>query len=52
MKVLEIGIEGGRVTAEIFAELIKILGENYVIADEETLQNYSHDETELLHFFT
>lgn len=52
MKILEkdAKIECGLVTPVIFEELIKILGDNYVIADEETLQNYSHDETELLNF--
>ena len=28
----------------------KIVGEDYVLADEETLLHYSHDETEDLHF--
>ncbi len=50
MKILENSIKAGLVTSEIFEELIKILGDNYVSADDETLQNYSHDETELLHF--
>jgi glycolate oxidase len=50
MKTVEKEFQQGKVTTDIFAELVKILGENYVTADEETLQNYSHDETELLHF--
>ena len=28
----------------------KICGEKYVLVDEESLHNYSHDETEDLHF--
>ena len=32
------------------AEFKKIAGENYVVTDEESLENYSHDETENLHF--
>ncbi len=28
----------------------KIVGDNYVFVDEETLNNYAHDETENLHF--
>lgn len=31
-------------------ELKKILGEAFVLTDEETLANYAHDETEDLHF--
>lgn len=50
MKIAGKEAQPGKVTTDIFADLVKILGENYVIADEETLQNYSHDETELLHF--
>lgn len=50
MKIAGKEAQPGKVTTDIFEDLVKILGENYVIADEETLQNYSHDETELLHF--
>ena len=28
----------------------KIVGEEFVFADEETLSNYAHDETEQLHY--
>ena len=28
----------------------KIVGDNFVFVDEETLNNYAHDETENLHF--
>ena len=31
-------------------EFKTILGDKYVLVDEESLQNYSHDETEDLHF--
>lgn len=38
------------VTIEIVNELKTIVGEKYVLVDEETLSNYAHDETENLHF--
>ncbi|MBY0477109.1 MAG: FAD-binding protein [Chitinophagaceae bacterium] len=38
------------VTLEIVNELKSIVGDNYVMVDEETLSNYAHDETENLHF--
>jgi glycolate oxidase len=31
-------------------EIKKIIGEQYVLVDEETLQRYAHDETEDLHY--
>ena len=37
-------------TAEIINEFKKIVGENYVLYDEETLDHYAHDETENLHY--
>src|SRR6187431_3296178 len=37
-------------TAEIINEFKKIVGENYVLYDEETLNHYAHDETENLHY--
>src|SRR6187455_1769833 len=37
-------------TAEIISEFKKIVGENYVLYDEETLDRYAHDETENLHY--
>jgi glycolate oxidase len=37
-------------TAEIINEFKKIVGENYVFYDEETLDRYAHDETENLHY--
>ncbi|HEV8272478.1 MAG TPA: FAD-binding oxidoreductase, partial [Chitinophagaceae bacterium] len=39
-----------RLTAEIINEFKKIVGENYVVYDEETLDHYAHDETENLHY--
>jgi glycolate oxidase len=35
---------------EMVAQLREIVGDAYVFVDEETLHNYSHDETEDLHF--
>ena len=37
-------------TAEIINEFKKIVGENNVFYDEETLDHYAHDETENLHY--
>jgi len=37
-------------TAEIINEFKKIVGENFVLYDEESLNKYAHDETENLHF--
>jgi glycolate oxidase len=37
-------------TAEIINDFKKIVGENYVLYDEETLDRYAHDETENLHY--
>src|SRR6187431_3148228 len=37
-------------TAEIINEFKNIVGENYVLYDEETLDHYAHDETENLHY--
>ncbi|HEU5167369.1 MAG TPA: FAD-linked oxidase C-terminal domain-containing protein [Chitinophagaceae bacterium] len=37
-------------TAEIINEFKKIVGENYVLYDEDTLDHYAHDETENLHY--
>jgi len=37
-------------TSRHIEDFKKILGEKYVLIDEETLHNYSHDETEDLHF--
>lgn len=36
--------------AHILSEIKKIVGENYVFTDQETLNNYGHDETEDLSF--
>ncbi|HEY2722031.1 MAG TPA: FAD-linked oxidase C-terminal domain-containing protein [Chitinophagaceae bacterium] len=38
------------ITRQIIEEFKKILGENFVLADEESLERYSFDETEDLHF--
>ncbi len=36
----------------IIIEAFKLItGEQYVIFDDESLNNYSHDETEHLHFY-
>ena len=43
-------ITQSRVTAEHISLFRKILGDNFVFADDESLQNYSHDETETLSF--
>src|SRR6266498_4354845 len=37
-------------TSRHIGEFRNILGEKYVLIDEESLHNYSHDETEDLHF--
>jgi len=37
-------------TAEIINEFKKIVGENFVLYDEESLNKYAHDETENLHY--
>ena len=39
-----------KVDLEIVQQLKTIVGEQYVFADEESLSNYAHDETENLHF--
>ena len=39
-----------KVTQDIVSELKAIVGEIYVLVDEETLSSYAHDETENLHF--
>ena len=38
----------GLITTEIFSALKKIVGEQYILADEESLNHYGHDETEKL----
>jgi glycolate oxidase len=40
----------GRLTAEHIQLFKNILGAAYVLADEETLHHYAHDETENLHY--
>lgn len=37
-------------TAEHIAEFRKIVGDAYVLVDEETVNHYAHDETENLHY--
>ncbi len=39
-----------QVNMDLIIKLKEIVGENYVMVDEETLNNYAHDETENLHF--
>lgn len=38
----------GKITAEILSNFKNILGEQFVLADEESLKHYGHDETENL----
>jgi len=40
----------GQVTTDVFEALKKIVGDTYILADEENLQRYGHDETEELLF--
>jgi glycolate oxidase len=37
-------------TAEIINEFKAIVGENFVLYNEEALNHYAHDETENLHY--
>ena len=37
-------------TAAIIDEFKNIIGENYVLYDDETLDRYAHDETENLYY--
>jgi glycolate oxidase len=39
-----------KLTAAHLDQFKKITGEKYVVADEESLNNYAHDETEDLHY--
>lgn len=43
-------VEKGNITTEHVAAFQKIVGKEYVMADEETLRHYGHDETEHLLF--
>jgi len=43
-------IASGPLAIEYIDAFKKIVGEQYVFADEEVLSNYAHDETEDLHF--
>ncbi len=43
-------VEGGVLTGEHIIQLKNIVGESYVFIDDESLQNYSHDETEHLKY--
>ncbi|MBC7721329.1 MAG: FAD-binding protein, partial [Pedobacter sp.] len=38
----------GLITTEIFEQFKQIIGEQYILADEENLAHYGHDETEKL----
>lgn len=40
----------GQVTTDVFEALKQVVGDAYILADEETLQRYGHDETEELLF--
>ena len=39
-----------RISAQHIESFKKIVGDNFVLLDEESLQHYSHDETEDLHY--
>jgi len=43
-------VEKVLVTAELEDQFRKIVGERYIVLDEESLNHYAHDETEQLHF--
>lgn len=47
---MEAVLQQGVLTATHLQQLKDILGEAYVFADEESLNNYAHDETEHLHY--
>ncbi len=47
---MSLTLEQGIVTGEHLQQLKTIVGETYVFADEESLHNYSHDETEHLKY--
>lgn len=40
----------GQVTTDVFEALKQVVGDAYILADEENLQRYGHDETEELLF--
>jgi len=40
-----------KVSKDVIAEFEKILGKEFVLYDKESLENYSHDETEDLHYY-
>lgn len=46
----ELLLEKKAITQKHIHALRQILGNNYVLVDEESLQHYAHDETEDLHF--
>jgi glycolate oxidase len=48
-KVMPTNVKSG-LTAEIINEFKNIVGENYVLYDNETLDRYAHDETENLYY--
>ncbi|HSZ87585.1 MAG TPA: FAD-linked oxidase C-terminal domain-containing protein [Puia sp.] len=47
---MEISGSGKIITDTHIKQFKKIIGEEFVFADEETLFNYAHDETEQLHY--
>ena len=47
---MEMILEKGIITAEQAEQFKQIVGEKYVLLDEESLNKYAHDETENLHF--
>jgi len=42
----------GALTSQHVDQFREILGSEYVLLDQETLEHFSHDETENLRFFT
>src|SRR6516162_6779364 len=47
---MEIAASKGILGAGHILQFRKIVGENFVVTDEDSLQHYGHDETELLHY--
>lgn len=45
---METTLAKGKITSEHLAEFKRILGDKFVLADEESLNQYGHDETEAL----
>jgi glycolate oxidase len=48
--VMKATVAKGQVTTDVFEVLKQVVGDTYILADEENLQRYGHDETEELLF--